>query len=87
MRAVDCAYFAPPTQRTRRDDLVHGRSVLLPVARDGDDYAFVPPAALPGSIQKHAHVAFFPLASLLGCGGQVGKRWTRATVLAKDLRL
>jgi LysR substrate binding domain len=43
VRAVDCAHFAPPTQRTRRDGLVHGRSVLLSVARGGDDYAFVPP--------------------------------------------
>jgi len=45
VRAVDCAHFAPPTQRTRRDGLVHCRSVPLPVALGGDDYAFVPPAA------------------------------------------
>ncbi len=45
MRAVDCAHFAPPTQRTRRDGLVHCRSVPLPVALGGNDYAFVPPAA------------------------------------------
>lgn len=45
VRAVGCAHFAPPTQRTRRDGLDHGRSVPLPVALGGDDYAFVPPAA------------------------------------------
>jgi hypothetical protein len=45
VRAVDCAHFAPPTQRTRRDGLVHDRSVLLSVARGGNDYAFAPPAA------------------------------------------
>ena len=38
VRAVDCAHFAPPTQRTRRDGLVHCRSVPLPVALGGDDY-------------------------------------------------
>jgi hypothetical protein len=45
VRAVDYAHFAPPTQRTRRAGLVHVRSVPLPVALGGDDYAFVPPAA------------------------------------------
>jgi len=45
VRAVDCAHFAPPTHRPRRDGLDHGRSVPLSVALGGDDYAFVPPAA------------------------------------------
>jgi hypothetical protein len=52
MRAIDCAPFAPPTQRTRRDGLVHGRSVPLPVALGGDDYAFVPPAAPSSSTDR-----------------------------------
>ena len=45
VRLVDCAHFAPPTQRTRRDGLAHVRSVPLPVALGGNDYAFVPPDA------------------------------------------
>ena len=45
VRAVGGTHFAPPTHRTRRDGLDHGRSVPLPVALGGDDYAFVPPAA------------------------------------------
>ena len=30
----------PPTQRTRRNGLVHGRSVPLPAALGGDGYIF-----------------------------------------------
>jgi hypothetical protein len=52
VRAVDCAHFAPPTQRTRRDGLVHCRSVPLPVALGGNDYAFVPPAAPSSSTDR-----------------------------------
>ena len=59
MRAVDCANFAPPTQRTRRDGLVHGRSVQLPVALGGDAYAFVPPAA-PSSSTDRLSISFSP---------------------------
>jgi len=45
VRAVECARFAPPTQRTRRDGLVHVWSVPLSVALGGDDYASVPPSS------------------------------------------
>jgi hypothetical protein len=38
VRAVDYVHFAPPIQRTRRDGLVHCRSVPLPVALGGNDY-------------------------------------------------
>jgi len=37
VRAVGCTHSAPPTHRTRRDGLDHGRSVPLPVALGGDD--------------------------------------------------
>jgi len=57
VRAVDYAHFAPPTQRTRRDGLVHCRSVPLPVALGGNDYAFVPPAA-PSSSTDHLSILF-----------------------------
>ena len=43
--------------RTRRDGLVHGRSVPLPVALDGDDYALVPPAA-PSSSTDRLSISF-----------------------------
>jgi hypothetical protein len=52
VRAVDCAHFAPPTQRTRRDGLVHVRSVPPSVALGGNDYAFAPPAAPSSSTDR-----------------------------------
>jgi hypothetical protein len=52
VRAVGCTHFAPPTQRTRRDSLVHCRSVPLPVALGGDDYASAPPAAPSSSTDR-----------------------------------
>jgi hypothetical protein len=57
VRAVDCAHFAPPNQRTHRDGLVHSRSVPLPVVLGGDDYAFVPPAA-PSSGTDRLSISF-----------------------------
>jgi hypothetical protein len=57
MRAVDFAHFAPPTQRTRRDGLDHGRSVPLPVALGRDDYTFVSPAA-PSNSTDHLMISF-----------------------------
>lgn len=60
VRAVGGAHFAPPTHRTRRDGLDHGRSVPLPVALGGDDYAFVPPAA-PSSRTDRLRISVIPL--------------------------
>jgi len=50
VRAVGGAHFAPPTHRTRRAGLDHGRSVPLSVALGGSDYALVPPAC---AVQPH----------------------------------
>jgi hypothetical protein len=68
VRAADCAHFAPPTQRTRRDGLVHCWSVPLPIELGGDDYASVPPAALSSRTDRLSiSLSLNPLDNL-ACG-------------------
>lgn len=59
MRAIGCAHFALPIQRTGCDGLVYGRSV--PFARGGGDYALVP----SGSLRRYRPTFHFVLLSPL----------------------
>ena len=82
VRAVGSAHFAPPTQRTRRDGLVHGPVRAASRRAGGDDYAFVPPAAPSSRTDRFAFsklsVAIIPVRL---------RSWYRHASVVSPLRL